>query len=293
MEVSAERELRSQPHPAQAAGDPPRVTCGQGGCAGKCMRRHQPPALVPYRLPVTVCAPEASGWSRAAPAPRVRARGTAHCASPPGAGRAGEGAGPGRGTRRPLVARGGGGAGAGGARAAEDRRGRRGGTRCPRAAGAGGRRLTGHRETLAGEGRALGPPLVGWAPTTLGRDPQPRSAGKIQAFACGRGKEEELGPQKVLLPEGEKEVKWEVAPASGELGAAEPWGGVQGPLPHARGAERPAPFLAGGIWRGERSCPCRAGPSCGAADSRGGRDRASCPLPPLGRPRLGQEEKVA
>lgn len=32
-----------------------------------------------------------------------------------------------------------------------------------------------------------------------------------------------------------------------ELGAAKPWGGVQGPLPHARGARRLAPLSAAGI----------------------------------------------
>lgn len=122
------------------------------------------------------------------------------------------------------------------------------------------------------------PPPGAWAPTTFPRDHRPCSVGRSPS---GEGSGEEPGPRRQKVRRlGGRRRRTGRRKGSDELGAAKPWGGVQGPLPHARGAQRLAPPSAAGVAspRGvsERSLVAARGElrSCGAAGRSGGRGRA-------------------
>lgn len=251
------------------------VTCGRGRRAGECVRRRQPPRLVPRRFPVTVRAPE----PRPSPRPRPHAPGHAEpadCGARAGAG--GPGAEPGRATSAHWPERRGRGSGAG--LAEEGGAGAGGWTRRSRAAGQVGAARPDHwRRSPGGRGRGCRHRELGLRPLWGGT----RSfalRGKGGRSPAGEGRREEPSPQKVLLLWGKRRragrrrrlrLTW----------SAEPWGGVQGLLPHARGAERPAPPPAAGVsWQeGSRGSSRAELQSCGL----GRRPRPSrqrlCPHP--------------
>uniref|UniRef100_A0A8C4MML3 RASD family member 2 n=1 Tax=Equus asinus TaxID=9793 RepID=A0A8C4MML3_EQUAS len=103
------------------------------------------------------------------------------------------------------------------------------------------------------------PPLFGGTPDLALREKEKHSP-------PGEGGKEEPGPRRKFASSGGQRRCRGGGAGVRLTRAPKPWGGVQGPLPHARGAERPAPPSAAGVAsRGERTCPPAGGelPSCG------------------------------